>query len=129
MYPSNITFLYYEDYAYGCDFIHSTLELELIMKQDFAQFFQLSQTSYVGVVKSSGITANPGSTLISINVDDLDSAYQRMKDKSVYALTPIETIESIPLKSFFFQDKEGHRFEFQHFLKEEDLIQFNHEKK
>lgn len=124
-FPSSIVFLYYEDYTYGLQFMTSILGLESVMDQGFAQVFQISETSYLGVVDAKGKNAVSGDTLISLNTNHLDKAYKRVSQSQVHQLTNIELIEKIPLKSFFFQDKEGHRFEIQQFVNQSDLDIFN----
>lgn len=124
-FPSSIVFLYYEDYTYGLQFMLDILGLESVMDQGFAQVFQISETSYLGVVDAKGKTTVSGDTLISLNTNHLDEAYRRVSQSQVHQLTNIELIEKIPLKSFFFQDKEGHRFEIQQFVNQSDLDLFN----
>jgi len=65
-----------------------------------------------------------GDTLVSLNTLDVEKAYSKIKSRHTINLTEIKHFESIPLKSFFFEDKEGHRFEIQEFLKEEDKLRF-----
>ncbi|HKL47317.1 MAG TPA: hypothetical protein VJ878_01500 [Candidatus Izemoplasmatales bacterium] len=125
MYPSSITFLYYKDYAYGINFIKEVLGLTSVMNQGFAEIFQLSQTSYLGVVSLEDRNIREETTLISVNTNTLEADYKRVKDKEVVNLKPIKLIEKIPLKSFFFNDKEGHRFEIQEFIQTAHLLQFN----
>lgn len=124
-YPSNITFLYYGDYQYGVTFIEEVIDLPLIMDQGFARVYQINTTSFVGIVDLAERKQETGNTLLSLNTNDVQLEYTRIATKDVYELTDIKHFESIPLNSFFFQDKEGHRFEIQEFIKEEDKIIFN----
>ena len=114
-YSSSITFLYYNDLEYGHQFMRDVLELSLVMDQGFAAIYQISATSYLGIVNRNDRVV-PGDTLVSFNTTDVSLAWERMQTQRVVGLTPMETIVSIPLKSFFFSDEEGHRFEIQEFL-------------
>lgn len=126
-YSSHITFLYYNDFEKGCKFIEDVLDLECVMDQGFARLYRVGSKSFVGAVKinEGSIEAqNKGGTLISLNTNDVESEYHRVKEFEPKGLTEIKFIEQIPLKSFFFKDDEGYDFEIQQFLKEEDLLIF-----
>lgn len=124
VYPSSITFLYYDDLDYGHHFLSDVLGLLLVMDQGFAAIYQVSATSHVGVVQRKDHTRVVGDTLLSLNTTDVQTAYQTLSSKAVMNLTAIERIPSIPLDSFFFSDREGHRFEIQQFLNDDDLALF-----
>jgi hypothetical protein len=123
-YSSAITFLYYQDFAYGTQFMEEVLELELVMNQDFARVYEVNEKAFLGIVKQRDSTAVAGNTLFSLTTRDVNSAYERFKQLTVQELTEIKYFESIPLKSFFFEDLEGHKFEIQQFLKEDDQQKF-----
>ena len=123
-YTSAITFLYYEDFEYGVDFIEQTLQLELVMDQGWARVYQVNAKAYLGIVKKSDTTENSGNTLFSLTTQDVYLEYERVKQMQVENLTEIKYFESIPLKSFFFDDQEGHKFEIQQFLETEDIEEF-----
>lgn len=123
-YPSSITFLYYNDLDYGAHFIESVLQVPMIMDQGFAKVYQLSTTSYLGIVQKKEASPYNGDTLISLNTDDVAQEYKRVKELDVKALKDITSFPSIPLRSFFFQDDEGHRFEIQEFIDQQDRERF-----
>ena len=123
-YSSAITFLYYKDYAYGTHFMEEILDLELVMKQEFARVYQVNDKAFLGIVKQHDSTELAGNTLFSLTTRNVDAAYKRFKQLEVDALTEIKYFESIPLRSFFFEDQEGHQFEIQQFLKEDDQLKF-----
>ena len=123
-YSSAITFLYYKDFSYGVDFLEDVLELKLVMDQGFARIYQVNQKSFLGIVQEKDSGDVPGSTLFSFTTNKVEEEYQRVRKLEVYKLTEIKHFEQIPLKSFFFDDLEGHKFEIQQFLKQNDIDQF-----
>jgi hypothetical protein len=123
-YSSAITFLYYEDFSYGINFMEHVLQLDLVMDQGFARVYAVNQKAFLGIVQRKDKEVGSGSTLFSLSTRDVESEYQRVRQLQVFNLTELKYFESIPLKSFFFDDKEGHRFEIQQFLKEEDVLKF-----
>lgn len=124
-YSSAITFLYYNDFSYGIDFVEHVLELNLVMDQGFARVYEVNEKAFLGLVqKQNDTTGVPGSTLFSLSTTNVDQEYKRVMQLEVNNLSEIKHFESIPLKSFFFDDLEGHKFEIQQFLKEEDVVRF-----
>ena len=123
-YSSAITFLYYEDFSYGTNFIENVLQLELVMDQGFARVYEVNQKAFLGIVEKRDGNLVSGSTLFSLTTADVESELRRVEQLEVQNLTELEHFESIPLKSFFFDDIEGHKFEIQQFLKEEDVLKF-----
>lgn len=123
-YTSNITFLYYRDLPYGDYFMTKVLDLPLVMDQGFAKVFQVNETSFVGIVQINNPDNPAGNTLVSLNTTQLEEEYQRVQLLEVENLTEIQYFEQIPLHSFFFEDKEGHRFEIQQFDNEDDRNRF-----
>jgi hypothetical protein len=123
-YSSAITFLYYQDFSYGITFVEKVLKLDLVMDQGFARVYQVNKKAFLGIVQKKESHEPSGSTLFSLTTSKVEEEYQRVKQLEVHNLTEIKYFESIPLKSFFFDDLEGHKFEIQQFLKEEDVQKF-----
>ena len=123
-YSSAITFLYYKDFAYGADFLESTLQLKLVADEGFARVYQVNGKAFVGIVQKRDTTGVSGNTLFSLTTSQVEQEYERVKKLEVFNLTEMKRIEAIPLTSFFFDDAEGHKFEIQQFHKEEDLQLF-----
>ena len=123
-YTSSITFLYYQDLDYGVDFIENVLQLELVMDQGFARVYKVNEKSFLGMVQAKDSTEVSGSTLFSLTSPSVSEEYARVKKLPVFNLTEMKFFESIPLKSFFFDDKEGHTFEIQEFVNEADQKRF-----
>lgn len=125
MYPSSIVFVYYNDLEYGHKFFTEVLRLEEVMDQGFAKVYKISETSFAGIVQLKESIEYKGNTLLSLNTLNVHEEHKRVQELDVYSLTDIQTIESIPLDSFFFKDKEGHDFEIQQFTSVENLKLFN----
>lgn len=123
-YSSAITFLSYEDFSYGINFIENVLQLDLVLDQGFARVYGVNQKAFLGIVQKRDNDEVSGSTLFSLSTRNVESEYKRVRQLRVYNLTEIKHFESIPLKSFFFDDIEGHKFEIQQFLNEEDMLKF-----
>lgn len=119
-YSSNITFVYYNDLEYGSQFFEEVLGLTEIMDQGFAKVYQVNKTAFVGIVQLKEETNYKGNTLVSFNTDNVKNEYERVRKLEVFDLTDIQRIEQIPLDSFFFKDREGHDFEIQEFLSEDN---------
>lgn len=122
MISSSITFLYYENFEKGVLFFEDVLELSLVMDQGFARVYRVTDSSFLGIVtKEKREYLND--TLFSFTVDNVEAYYEKFKEKEVCNLSEL-IIFDIPLKSFFFEDFEGHKFEVQEFLKKEDKLLF-----
>jgi hypothetical protein len=123
-YSSAITFLYYDDFSYGINFVENVLQLDLVMDQGFARVYEVNQKAFLGIVQKRNNDMVPGSTLFSLSTRNVESEYKRVRQLKVFNLTEIKHFESIPLKSFFFDDIEGHKFEIQQFLNQEDMLKY-----
>jgi len=124
-YQSGITFLYYEDFDYGTMFMEKILKLDKVMDQGFARIYQINTNAFLGIVKTEEPRSSQVDTLVSLNTSSVEKEYQRIKNHDVLGLTDLKLISKIPLKSFFFNDLEGHRFEIQQFINKKDLNIFN----
>lgn len=118
---SQITFLYFNDYEKGCEFLSEQLGLELAFDPEWAKVYSTVGKAFIGAVraKEGSIDASKkGGTLISITVDDVMAYYDDFKGR-VENLTEIKYFDDIGLRSFFFKGPEGYDFEIQEFLKPE----------
>lgn len=119
MYSSLITFLYYEDFEYGNEFLTNILKLEEVMDQGFAKVFKVNNSAYLGIVTKENRDLIKEDTLVSLTVSNVEEAYKNIFKEELVNLTEIKYFESIPLRSFFFEDKENHHFEIQQFLNDD----------
>ena len=124
MYTSAISFLFYEDFAYGTSFMEEVLDLKLVADEGFAKVYRVNDKAFVGIVQNRNTDAVSGNTLVSLTTENVTAEYERIKTFKLEDMTELKVIESIPLQSFFFRDKEGHRFEVQEFLNEVDRSLF-----
>ena len=84
----------------------------------------MKQKAFLGIVQKKEDNETAGSTLFSLTTTNVEEEYKRVQQLDVFNLTEIKHFASIPLRSFFFDDLEGHKFEIQQFLKEEDVHTF-----
>lgn len=123
-YTSLVTFIYYENLKYGISFLEDILGLKLVMDQGFARVYKVSEKGYLGIVTKESRMNIKEDTLISLSTRNVTKAYAKISKMEVENLSEITQFPQIPLQSFFFEDKEGHHFEIQEFLKDEDLLVF-----
>lgn len=119
---SQITFLYFEDYTAGCDFLENVLDLEVAYDPGWAKVYRSVDNAYIGAVNANdgSITASQkGGTLISLTVQNVDELYPVFKTKGLTSLSEIKFFDDIGLKSFFFKGPEGYDFEIQEFTNEQ----------
>ncbi len=118
---SQITFLYFEHYEKGCQFLEETLELEPVYDPGWAKVYRTVSNAYIGAVKAddgSIKSSAKGGTLLSLTVQNVDELYPEFQKKAVDQLSEIKHFEDIGLKSFFFKGPEGYDFEIQEFKNE-----------
>ena len=104
---SQITFLYFNDYSAGCEFLESVLELEPVYDPGWAKVFRSVGNSYIGAVKANEGSIDgqkKGGVLVSLTVDDVTHCYNRFKTLKVTDLSEIKYFEDIGLRSFFFKE-------------------------
>lgn len=122
---SNITFLYYKDFAVGKTFVEDVLGLDMVLDTGWACVYRIKDKSFLGVVnveEGSIEVKNKGGFLISLTVANIEECYGRIKSfssESVNSITEIKDFEEINLKSFFFKCPEGNDFEIQQFTNDE----------
>lgn len=117
---SQITFLYFNDYKAGCDFLENILDLKPAYDPGWAKVFSTTSSAYIGAVnQNSGSIEGQvkGGTLISLTVKNVDELHE--KYKSIIDVSEIKFFDDIGLKSFFFKGPEGYDFEIQEFTNED----------
>ena len=125
---SQITFLYYKDLAQATGFFANTLGLELVEKQPFAEIYQVSKTSFIGVVCGDRGFYQPqdkNAVLITLVVDDVDAWYDYIKTTDVRIIKPLKQFDDIQIKCFFIEGPGGYSFEIQQFLRP-DMVEMFH---
>ena len=124
MFNSMITFLYYQDLEYGDYFMKNILQLTEVMDQGFAKIYQVNEKAFLGIVSKDQRDNITEDTLISLSTNDVEKSYQQFTKQKVINLSSIKEFPQIPLRSFFFEDNEGHHFEIQEFLNTTHKNQF-----
>jgi len=119
---SQITFLYYDDLAPIAEFYQDILGLELVEDQQWAKIYQISQTSFIGIVDGAHGFRKPkpeSAVLCTFAVPDIMEWYDHLVAHDVKILREPNTYDEIQVKCFFFEDPGGYAFEVQTFLKPE----------
>ena len=116
---ANLIFLYYKDLDKAQSFYQDILGLNLVLDYGFAKLFQISQTSYVGLVdEKRGMhnSSEPKSVTLSFVTEEIDEWYQLLKEKGLKMRGPIKNATRHPTRGFVVYDPEGYYLEFERFL-------------
>lgn len=119
---SQITFLYFNDYHAGCEFLENILELKAVYDPGWAKVYRTVGDAYIGAVKAKDGSIDgrhKGGVLISLTVENIDNYYKKFQSLKVTDLSEIKHFDGIGLRSFFFKGPEGYDFEIQEFLNKE----------
>ncbi len=116
---SNITFLYYKDLASAKKFMGETLGLEIAFDPGWACVYRLKDKSFLGAVdvsEGSIEVEGRGGSLVSLTVNNIEEVHEHLKTAyGVEGLSEIKVVKDIALKSCFFTDFQGYKFEIQQF--------------
>jgi predicted enzyme related to lactoylglutathione lyase len=119
---SAITFLYFDDLKEARHFFDTCLGLEVAYDPGWACVYKLGDRSFMGAVDNSQGSikvASRDGVLISLTVEDIDAAYEKVKAFGVSELSEIKRVKDIALESFFFVGPEGYKFEMERFTSDE----------
>lgn len=119
---SQITFLYYDDVEPIAEFYANVVGLTLVEDQQWAKIFQVSQTSFIGIVDGERGFRKPKSesaVLCTFAVPDVMTWYDHLVAQGVKILKEPNTYDEIQVQCFFFEDPGGYAIEVQAFLKPE----------
>ena len=110
------TMLYYKDMQAPRDFYGGLLGLTSVMDDDWLSLYQLTPTSFVGIIKEGEDSwhkvQDTNAVMLSIVTDDVDSWYQRVvSDGKVKILQEIYDNEAVPIRAFLMQDPGGYSVE------------------
>ena len=115
---SSVTFLYFSDLTAAKAFFTGALGLEAAYDPGWACVYRLGEKAFIGAVDDSQgsieVKSRDG-VLVSLTVDDIDGAYEQIRQYGVEGLSEIKQVKDLALKSFFFTGPEGYKFEIQHF--------------
>jgi catechol 2,3-dioxygenase-like lactoylglutathione lyase family enzyme len=116
---ANIVFLYYRDLAAAQRFYENVLGLVLAVDQGFAKIYQVSPTSFVGLVdESQGLHRASESKAVTLSfvTEQIDEWYAYLKEKGVPMHRPLGDATRHPTRGFVALDPEGYFLEFERFL-------------
>ena len=119
MFESQITLLYFRNIEKAFRFYEDVLGLKVKIDQGYGRIYEVSGRALLGVMdeKRGFLQSGQGkSMMISLVTDDVDPWYEALEKRGVKILSKPLTKEDIGIRSFLFEDPEGHILEIQKFL-------------
>ena len=116
---ANIVFLYYKDIPAAQRFYEDVIGLTLSVDQGFAKIYQVSPTSFIGLVdESQGLhrASDAKPVTVSFVTEQIDEWYAYLQSKGVKVRGPIGNAARHPTRGFVAYDPEGYYLEFERFL-------------
>ena len=116
---ATLVFLYYKDTARAQRFYEDVLGLELVIEQAFTNIYQISPTSFVGLVdEARGMhkASEKKAVTLSFITDEIDEWYGYLVSKGVEMRGPLGDSTNHPTRGFVAYDPEGYYLEFETFL-------------
>lgn len=108
---------YYEDLSRVVPFYEETLGLTKTFNDDWVKIYQLTATSFVGLVQEGEGSFHraraENAVMLSIVTEDVDAWYGHLKgDKGIVFLKDIYNNEHAPIRAFLVEDPGGYSVEF-----------------
>ena len=116
---ANVVFLYYRDVPAAQRFYEDIIGLTLTVDQGFAKIYQVSPTSFIGLVdESQGLhrASEAKAVTVSFVTEQIDEWYAYLQSKGVKMRGPIGNATRHPTRGFVAYDPEGYYLEFERFL-------------
>ena len=116
---ANIVWLYYKDVPKAQRFYEDVLGLALMVDQGFAKVYQVSPTSFIGLVdEAQGLhrASDTKPVTVSFVTEQIDEWYQYLQGKGVKIRSPLGDATRHPTRGFVALDPEGYFLEFERFL-------------
>ena len=116
---ANIVFLYYKDIPAAQRFYEDVIGLRLTVDQGFAKIYQVSPTSFIGLVdESQGLhrASEAKAVTVSFITEQVDQWHQYLASKGVKLRGPVSNATRHPTRGFVAYDPEGYFLEFETFL-------------
>jgi predicted enzyme related to lactoylglutathione lyase len=116
---ANIVWLYYKNLPAAQRFYEDVLGLTLTVDQGFAKVYQVSPTSFVGLVdESQGLhrASDTKPVTVSFVTEQIDQWYEYLVSKGVKTRGPVRDATRHPTRGFVAYDPEGYFLEFERFL-------------
>lgn len=115
---ANIVFLYYRDIPAAQRFYEDVLGLQLTVDQGYSKIYQVSPTSFVGLVdESQGLhrASEAKPVTLSFVTDQVDAWYAYLVARGVRMRAPLRDGTRQPTRGFVAIDPEGYFLEFEWF--------------
>jgi len=117
--------LYYKDLSAVVPFYEHTLGLKQTFNQDWSKIYQLTPTSFVGLIQESEGSfhkAQPdNAVMLSIVTKEVDAWYAHFKsDKRTTFIKHIHNNEHAPIRAFLVRDPGGYTVEVFQWLEGDD---------
>jgi predicted enzyme related to lactoylglutathione lyase len=116
---ANIVWLYYKDVPAAQRFYEDVIGLTLMVDQGFAKVYQVSPTSFVGLVdEAQGLhrASDTKPVTVSFVTEQIDGWYDYLVSKGVKMRGPVGDAKRHPTRGFVAYDPEGYFLEFERFL-------------
>jgi predicted enzyme related to lactoylglutathione lyase len=116
---AGITFFYYRDLPAAQKFYEDVLGLRMMVDQGFCKIYQVSPTSFVGLVdekQGSHSASETKSVTLSFVTKEIDEWYEYLVSKGTKLRGPISDSSRHPTRGFVAYDPEGYCLEFEKFL-------------
>lgn len=118
---ANLVFLYYKDLNRAQDFYQNILGLNLAADYGFAKLFQISPTSFIGLVdeqEGAHKSTDPKTVTLAFVTEEVDEWYNYLLDRGVKIRGPVGNATRHPTRGFVAYDPEGYFLEFETFLED-----------
>jgi catechol 2,3-dioxygenase-like lactoylglutathione lyase family enzyme len=116
---ANSVFFYYPDLEEAETFYGTLLGFEKVLDYGFAKIFQLSPSTFIGLVdetKGMHYPSEPKSVTLSFVTNEIDQWYRYLTERDVPMRSPLNDSSRIPIKGFVALDPAGYFLEFETFL-------------
>ena len=113
---ANIVFLYYKDVPAAQRFYEDVIGLTLTVDQGFAKIYQVSPSSFIGLVdQSQGLhrASEAKPVTVSFVTAQVDQWYEYLVSKGVKMRGPVSSATRHPTRGFVAYDPEGYFLEFE----------------
>ncbi|MBW2057170.1 MAG: VOC family protein [Deltaproteobacteria bacterium] len=118
MFQSQITLLYFRNIEKAYRFFEEILRLKVRIDQGYGRIYEVAGNALIGVMDERRGFLQSGSgksVMISLVTEDVDEWYEELRKKGVKLLSSPLTKKEIGIRSFLFEDPEGHVLEIQKF--------------
>jgi lactoylglutathione lyase len=117
-FQANITWLYYKDLPRAMRFYEDVMGLTLTVDQGWAKVYQVSPTSFVGLVDETRGMHRASDTkpvAVAFVTPDVDQWHRWLTSKGVTVKGESKDSATLPIRGFVALDPEGYTLEFETF--------------